>query len=165
MKASQNLYAETVFRTLSLAPGPASIPASRELEGEALRSWGIAPGAYSIADGSGLSRLNFVSASTVIRVLRTVALNATLASRFEEALPIAGRDGTLSGRMRATRAEGNAAAKTGTLSSVRSLAGYVRTRDGERLAFAFLVNNFLIPASAVDATVDQAVERLANFAR
>ncbi len=165
MKVSQNLYAETVFRTLSSGSGPATIPASRDVEIEMLRAWGVAPGEYSIADGSGLSRLNFVSSSAIVRVLRGMAVDPALSSAFEATLPIAGRDGTLAGRMKATRAEGNAVGKTGTLSSVRSLAGYVRTKDGERLVFAFLVNNFLIPSGAVDAVVDRAVERLAEFSR
>jgi D-alanyl-D-alanine carboxypeptidase/D-alanyl-D-alanine-endopeptidase (penicillin-binding protein 4) len=165
MKVSQNLYAETVFRALSLTPGPASADASRELAIETLRQWGLAPGQYSIADGSGLSRLNYVSATALVRILRAMARDASSRAAFETTLPIAGRDGTLTGRMRATRAEANATAKTGTLTSVRALSGYVRTLDGERLVFSFTVNNFLLPSSAVDAVVDLAVERLANFRR
>lgn len=165
MKMSQNLYAETVFRTVPGGEGPATVAAAREAESETLRSWGIAPAEYSISDGSGLSRLNFVTASTIVRVLRTVALDATLSADFEASLAVAGRDGLLVNRFKSTQAEGNVAAKTGTLTAVRALSGYVRTRDGERLAFSFLVNNFLVPTSAIDALVDQAVERLANFTR
>jgi D-alanyl-D-alanine carboxypeptidase/D-alanyl-D-alanine-endopeptidase (penicillin-binding protein 4) len=165
MKTSQNLYAETVFRALALRPGPADVKTARERAADTLRRWGVASGQFSIADGSGLSRLNFLSAATIVRILESVARDAGLAAAFEATLPIAGRDGTLSGRMKATRAEANAVGKTGTLSSVRSLSGYVRTADGERLVFAFLVNNFLAPSSAIDAVVDHAVERLANLRR
>ncbi len=165
MKVSQNLYAETVFRTLSLGTGPARVEASRSVVADTLRGWGLAPGQFAVADGSGLSRLNFVSASAITTILRAMARSPELFAPFEATLPIAGRDGTIAGRLKATRAEGNAIAKTGTLRSVRSLSGYVRTADGERLVFAFLVNNFTVPTASVDRVVDQAVERLATWTR
>ncbi|MGE3841846.1 MAG: D-alanyl-D-alanine carboxypeptidase/D-alanyl-D-alanine-endopeptidase [Vicinamibacterales bacterium] len=165
MKMSQNLYAETVFRTLPGLQGQATVGLAREAEGETLRNWGFAPGEYAISDGSGLSRLNFVTASTIVRLLRAVALDPALSADFDASLAVAGRDGLLVNRFRSTQAEGNVIAKTGTLTAVRALSGYVRTRDGERLAFAFLANNFLVPTSAIDALIDQAVERLANFSR
>jgi D-alanyl-D-alanine carboxypeptidase/D-alanyl-D-alanine-endopeptidase (penicillin-binding protein 4) len=165
MKASQNLYAETLLLTLSSSPGPASVEASLAHIDETLVQWGLAPGQYVVADGSGLSRLNLLSAAAIVNILRAAARDAASFSAFQATFPVAGRDGTLSGRMKATRAEGNAEAKTGTLSHVRALSGFVRTADGQRLAFSFLVNNFTVPPAAVDAIVDQAVERLANFTR
>jgi D-alanyl-D-alanine carboxypeptidase/D-alanyl-D-alanine-endopeptidase (penicillin-binding protein 4) len=84
---------------------------------------------------------------------------------FVASLPVAGEDGTIRKRPRRTRAEGNAAAKTGSISNVRSLSGYVHTRDGEVLAFAILANDFIVPAAAVEWMIDLAVEILANFTR
>jgi D-alanyl-D-alanine carboxypeptidase/D-alanyl-D-alanine-endopeptidase (penicillin-binding protein 4) len=84
---------------------------------------------------------------------------------FLATLPIAGKDGTISTRMRATRAEANALAKTGSIANVRALSGYVRTRDGELLAFSILANNFTIPAATVNWIADLAVESLANYTR
>jgi D-alanyl-D-alanine carboxypeptidase/D-alanyl-D-alanine-endopeptidase (penicillin-binding protein 4) len=78
-------------------------------------------------------------------------------------MPIAGKDGTISTRMRGTRAEGNAVAKTGSISNVRALSGYVKTRDGETLAFSILANNFTVPAATVTWITDLAVETLANY--
>jgi D-alanyl-D-alanine carboxypeptidase/D-alanyl-D-alanine-endopeptidase (penicillin-binding protein 4) len=80
-------------------------------------------------------------------------------------LPVAGKDGTISTRLRGTRAEGNAAAKTGSIANVRSLSGYVRTRDGEMVVFSILANDFVIPAATVNWIADLAVEILANFQR
>jgi len=165
MKVSQNLYAETVFRTLSRGSGTAKVEASRTVVADTLRGWGVAPGQFVSADGSGLSRLNFVSAGMITAILRAMARTPALSVPFETTLPIAGRDGTIAGRLKATRAEGNAIAKTGTLRNVRSLSGYVRAADGERLVFSFLVNNFTVPTAAVDRVVDQAVERLATWQR
>ena len=78
---------------------------------------------------------------------------------------IAGRDGTLEGRMRGTSASGNAHAKTGTRTGVRALAGYVDTQDGERLGFAILANNFQTGNRNVVRIIDRAVARLADFSR
>jgi D-alanyl-D-alanine carboxypeptidase/D-alanyl-D-alanine-endopeptidase (penicillin-binding protein 4) len=63
------------------------------------------------------------------------------AAVFRDSLPVAGTDGTLRGRMKSTAAEGRVLAKTGTLRSTTTLAGYVTTPRGARLAFAFLINN------------------------
>ena len=60
--------------------------------------------------------------------------------------------------MKRTRAEANAVAKTGSISNVRALSGYVKTRDGETLAFSILANNFTIPAATVNWIADLAVE-------
>jgi D-alanyl-D-alanine carboxypeptidase/D-alanyl-D-alanine-endopeptidase (penicillin-binding protein 4) len=84
---------------------------------------------------------------------------------FVATLPIAGRDGTIASRMRRTRAENNATAKTGAIANVRSLSGFVRTRDGEAIVFSIVANDFVIPASTVTWIADLAVETLANFTR
>jgi D-alanyl-D-alanine carboxypeptidase/D-alanyl-D-alanine-endopeptidase (penicillin-binding protein 4) len=67
--------------------------------------------------------------------------------------------------MRRTRAEGNAVAKTGSISNARSLSGFVRTRDGEMLVFSILCNDFVIPAATVNWIADLGVEILSNFTR
>ena len=84
---------------------------------------------------------------------------------FLATLPVAGKDGTASTRMRRTRAEGNALAKTGSISNVRSLSGFVRTRDGEMLVFSILANDFIIPSATINWIADLAVETLSNFTR
>lgn len=56
-------------------------------------------------------------------------------------------------------------AKTGSIANVRSLSGYVRTRDGEMLTFSVLANDFVLPAAMVNWIADLAVEVLANFTR
>jgi D-alanyl-D-alanine carboxypeptidase/D-alanyl-D-alanine-endopeptidase (penicillin-binding protein 4) len=165
MKVSQNLYAETVFKAISLQPGPASVAASRALAEETLGSWGIAPGQYRIADGSGLSRVNFVSAQMIVRILRAMAKDPQNLAAFDATLPIAGKDGTIAGRMKGTRAQDNVHAKTGTLGHVRALSGYLTTADGERLVFSMIANNFQAPTATVDAAVDAALERLAQRTR
>ena len=56
-------------------------------------------------------------------------------------------------------------AKTGSIANVRSLSGFVKSRDGEMLVFSILANDFVIPANSVTYLADLAVETLSNFTR
>jgi serine-type D-Ala-D-Ala carboxypeptidase/endopeptidase (penicillin-binding protein 4) len=166
MKASQNLYAETLVKWIGRAKGGlGTFAAGRNAMQATLVSWGIPADSYVIADGSGLSRYNYVSARTVAAVLEHMYNDPRHHDAFVSALPVVGRDGTVANRLRRTRAEGNAAVKTGSISNVRSLSGFVRTRDGEMLVFSILANDFVIPAATVNWMTDLAVEVLANFTR
>jgi len=165
LKVSQNLYAETLARTLGLVErGEGSFAKGREVVEEVLRGMAIESGTYAYADGSGLSRHNLVSADLMVRILRYMYRHRFF-PQFYESLPIAGVDGTISGRMRGTRAENNVHAKTGSIAYVRALSGYVRTADGEMLAFSMIANNFLVSSRAAEYVQDAALERLANFSR
>jgi D-alanyl-D-alanine carboxypeptidase/D-alanyl-D-alanine-endopeptidase (penicillin-binding protein 4) len=165
MKASQNLYAETLLRTLGGQAGSESTQAGQEVIRDVLTSWGIPRDAYILADGSGLSRYNYVTADTIARILSRMAADPRDAANFEATLPIAGKDGTLAHRMNGPPAENNVKAKTGSMSNVRALSGYVTTRDGEQLVFSIIANNFNVPAEMIDAAVDAVMARLAEFSR
>jgi D-alanyl-D-alanine carboxypeptidase/D-alanyl-D-alanine-endopeptidase (penicillin-binding protein 4) len=87
------------------------------------------------------------------------------ASPFLATLPVAAQSGTLATRLTGTAAAGNAHAKTGSMSNVRALSGYVTSGDGEVLAFAVLANNFPGPAGPILAVIDRLVEQLALSTR
>lgn len=166
MKVSQNQYAETFLKAVAAARGVrGTTPAGRRAAIETFRTWGIPDDGYVISDGSGLSRYNYTAPSTLTTILARMHQDPRHREAFTATLPIAGRDGTISSRMRRTRAEGNAVAKTGSIANVRALSGYVKTRDGETLAFSILANDFVIPATTVTWIADLAVEILANFSR
>jgi D-alanyl-D-alanine carboxypeptidase/D-alanyl-D-alanine-endopeptidase (penicillin-binding protein 4) len=99
----------------------------------------------------------------IVTILDHLARDPKHRDAFTATLPIAGKDGTTRSRMQNTRAEGNAVAKTGSIANVRTLSGYVKTRDGETLAFSILANSFAIPASTVTWIADLAVETLSNY--
>jgi serine-type D-Ala-D-Ala carboxypeptidase/endopeptidase (penicillin-binding protein 4) len=166
MKVSQNLYAETLLKAIGAARGGLGTTQGGQRAVRAtLEAWGIPPDGYVIADGSGLSRYNYVSAETISSILEHLYRDARHRDPFTATLPIAGKDGSIASRMKRTRAEGNAVAKTGSIANVRTLSGYVKTRDGETLVFSILANDFVIPAATVNWIADLAVEILANFKR
>ncbi len=162
-KPSQNQIGEILLRTVGLAGGHAGTPeAGARVVGDALRAWGAATDGFRVRDGSGLSRHNAVSPETIVRVLDAMRRSPHFAV-FRDALPIAGVDGTISTRMRGTRAAGNVRAKTGTLDMVRSLSGYVTTADGRLLLFSILCNNWLVDVREVDRIADGIAVRLAEL--
>jgi len=165
LKDSLNLYAETLIRVLGMElNGSGSFEHGREIVEETLGNMAIDTKRYAYADGSGLSRLNLVSAEVLVRILRSMYRHPHF-SFFFDALSIASRDGTLKNRMIGTRAENNLRAKTGSLSRVAAISGYVKTSDGETLAFSVIANNYLTPKSEMVAAQDMALKKLAEFKR
>jgi serine-type D-Ala-D-Ala carboxypeptidase/endopeptidase (penicillin-binding protein 4) len=166
MKVSQNLYAETILKALGAARGGLGTTAGGQVAVQSvLGAWGVPADAYVLYDGSGLSRYDYVTADTLTAVLEHMYRDPRHRDAFLATFPIAGKDGTLAARFMRTRAEGNARGKTGSISNVRTLSGFVRTRDGEMLAFSILANDFAIPSATVTYIADLAVEILANFTR
>jgi D-alanyl-D-alanine carboxypeptidase/D-alanyl-D-alanine-endopeptidase (penicillin-binding protein 4) len=140
-KESENLHAEMLLRLVGRKVGGDG----SEEKGHAavvamLDRLGVPHDGWRMTDGSGLARTDLVTPRGLASLLAAMDRHPAAAA-FRASLPIAGRDGTLEKRMRGTAAEGKVAAKTGTLSLVNALAGYVTTRGGERLAFSFFVNN------------------------
>lgn len=172
-KESNNLYAELILRTLGrergeLAPAPAGIGRERGDEEAGLavvRLWlsraGIPSNHLALHDGSGLSRLNLVTPETSARLL--VAMSRTATSLvFQDSLPIAGRDGTLAGRLKPFTDK--VVAKTGSLTYDNSLSGYLTAETGERFAFSIMCND-QTTRSETGATIDQIVALLASPSR
>jgi D-alanyl-D-alanine carboxypeptidase/D-alanyl-D-alanine-endopeptidase (penicillin-binding protein 4) len=164
MKWSRNGYAETLLLALA-RERPATPTAGLAALTETLAAWKIPAEAYLPRDGSGLSRYDYVSADALAALLQALAADAAHAAPFRATLPVAGVSGTLADRLKGTPAEGRVVAKTGTLSNVRALSGYLTTLRGEPLAFSILANNFRLPSADIDALVDRALLRLVDFRR
>ena len=164
-KPSQNQIGEAILRTLGgTLRASATVDSGRAVVRETLTGWGISDDAYVYADGSGLSRYNYVAPEAIAQVLVSIARHPDF-DVFYQALPIAGVDGTIAGRLRGTAAQNNVHAKTGSIANARTLSGYVTTADGERLVFVLLCNHFTVRDRIVDRVQDHVVERLANFTR
>jgi len=163
MKPSQNQIGEILFKTVALQrtdTGTARV--ARRLAGDRLRGWGAAPDGFLVWDGSGLSRQDLISPETLIRVLDAMRRGPYFVVYYD-ALPVAGIDGTLRTRMRGTVGEANVRGKTGTLSNVRSLSGYVTTADGRQLIFSVLANHYLVPTDYITRVQDAIAVRLSRL--
>lgn len=99
---------------------------------------GFKPSAYYIADGSGLSLYNYVSAELEVAFLRYAYSKKNIYAALHECLPIAGVDGSLDERMRRGAAHDNVRAKTGTVTGISSLAGYCTAANGHVLCFSII---------------------------
>ena len=164
LKESINLYGEAVQRLNGSGPLPRTNDQALEGMKQRLLSWGVAADGFQLVDGSGLSRRDVLAPEALLAVLLRMYDPAGV-SPWMTGLPIAGTDGTLAARMKGTPGENNVRAKTGTMSNVRSLAGYVKTRDGEPLAFVAIVNNFEGTGAQANAALDAIAVRLASFTR
>jgi D-alanyl-D-alanine carboxypeptidase/D-alanyl-D-alanine-endopeptidase (penicillin-binding protein 4) len=165
MKPSQNQVAEILFKTLGRErSGAGRADSARRVVERQLAAWGADSNEFAVRDGSGMSRHDYVSPRTIIRVLETMRRAPTF-DVWYASLPIGGVDGTLGSRMRGTPAQGNVHAKTGTVDKARSLSGYVTTSDGRMLMFSFLSNNFTTPTREVERVQDEILVQLASRPR
>jgi D-alanyl-D-alanine carboxypeptidase/D-alanyl-D-alanine-endopeptidase (penicillin-binding protein 4) len=164
LKDSINLYSEAVFRMSTGVMGGRTNDDALAALSERLTAWGLQPDGVQIVDGSGLSRRDGLAADTLVSILARM-YDPTMESPWMTGLPVAGRDGSLENRLRNTPAESNIRAKTGTMTNIRSLAGYVRSRDREPLAFVIMVNNFEGTGQQAQAAVDEIAVALAAFSR
>ncbi|MBL0938727.1 MAG: D-alanyl-D-alanine carboxypeptidase/D-alanyl-D-alanine-endopeptidase [Gemmatimonadaceae bacterium] len=142
-RESINLLAEQIFRSAPRGPSRIGV-GSAETAGATLHDFlvnqvGVPADAVSATDGSGLSVLDRVTPRSLVELLGH-AHRAPWGSAFHASLPVAGESELLRNRMRATPAQGNLHAKTGTTNDVIGLSGYVTAENGEILAFAFLYN-------------------------
>jgi len=141
---SDNLSAENILKTAAALKGgpPGSTESGVHFMMPFLAGLGIDTSRIAIADGSGISRYNLVSADAIVALLAGMRERADLFPSWYRTLPVAGVSGTIARRMKGTPAEGNLHAKTGTLNGVSTLSGYVTTADGDPLAFSILMEFF-----------------------
>ena len=140
LKDSDNFYAESMFYQTAASTGhrPAKASDARTLTKQLIKRLGLGGNPYRIADGSGLSLYNYISAELLVRMLRYAHSKEEIIGHLLPALPIAGVDGTLKKRMTEGNAYGNVTAKTGTVTGISSLAGYLTSADGRQLCFAII---------------------------
>jgi serine-type D-Ala-D-Ala carboxypeptidase/endopeptidase (penicillin-binding protein 4) len=171
-KPSDNLYAEMLLKAIGVPERGLRAGIGIGGAGEAalhrfLVRVGLRGPVPVLADGSGLSRFNLISARCLAQLLTAMDRHPAREPYFAS-LPIAGVDGTLRRRMLGTAAAGTVHAKTGSLTHVTALSGIVTTRDGERLAFSILTNNWpglLSGAGGPRAMEDGVAIALAEYRR
>jgi serine-type D-Ala-D-Ala carboxypeptidase/endopeptidase (penicillin-binding protein 4) len=164
-KISNNLYAENIFLTIAKEKrkegnSEEAVLVIREI----LNKTGLNLEGFHMVDGSGLSRFNLIVPRETIRLLSIMA-QSPYAEAFYNSLAITGEEGTLKGRLKETSAGAltSVRAKTGTMTHVRNLSGYVTTKNGKLLAFSFLCNNYNVPGNVIDNLYDRILAKLAVF--
>lgn len=150
MKESDNLYAECMYYQIAASTGnrPASAKSARNVERQLINKLGLDASRYRLADGSGLSLYNYLSAELEVMMLRYAFRNDNIKQHLIHSLPIAGVDGTLKKRMKSGSAHGNVKAKTGTLTGIISLAGYCTAANGHELCFSIINNGIMHGSNA-----------------
>ncbi|MCL5030966.1 MAG: D-alanyl-D-alanine carboxypeptidase/D-alanyl-D-alanine-endopeptidase [Bacteroidetes bacterium] len=165
-KISYNLGAEMVLRALSAKyfGTPASAANGVKMIDSLLILAGLNPTEYRIVDGSGVSHYNLISAKLIMSLLKYMYYQKPdLYKILYQSFPIAGVDGTLKSRMTGTPAQNNVHAKTGTLSGVCSLSGYVTASNGHLIAFSMLVQNYVGSSKTGREFQDEICNILANY--
>jgi D-alanyl-D-alanine carboxypeptidase/D-alanyl-D-alanine-endopeptidase (penicillin-binding protein 4) len=145
LKESDNLYAESMYYHLAASTGnrPATAKSARMLERQLISKLGLDASRYRLADGSGLSLYNYVTPELEVRMLRYAYNNENIYNHLLPALPIAGVDGTLRSRMRSEFTRGNVHAKTGTVTGIASLCGYLTAANGHHICFSIINQGLL----------------------
>jgi D-alanyl-D-alanine carboxypeptidase/D-alanyl-D-alanine-endopeptidase (penicillin-binding protein 4) len=157
LKLSNNMHAETLVKAMgAVAKTDGSWSAGLGVVTGYAQSVGVDTSTIRLSDGSGLSRKVNVTAKSVTDIL-LAAEKEPWFQQWYDALPIAGNParfvgGTLRSRMANTPAANNLHGKTGSLTGVTALSGYVSTKDGRKLVFSMITNNYLVsPRSVEDA--------------
>jgi len=156
---SNNLYAEALLRSLGVREkesDESTATAGRQQIRESLTELGVAPESYVLADGSGLSRHNLVSPTAIVQTLQAIA-QTPMAQSYRDSLAVAGVEGTLRQRFENTPAQGRVYAKTGTMTGVSALSGYVETPDYQPLVFSIMVNQSNQSVRTIRDAIDEMV--------
>ncbi len=179
-RESNNLYAEVLLRLLGKVtdkiPLPPTLtgkmPVPQEDTGESglkelktvLTQLGVNPNSYILADGSGLSRHNLITPEALVETLRFMA-NSPAASIYRASLPVAGESGTLKNRFNITPNRVILQGKTGTMSGVSALSGYIEVPNYEPLVFSIIVNQSDLSAAKMRSATDEIVLLLNRLRR
>jgi D-alanyl-D-alanine carboxypeptidase/D-alanyl-D-alanine-endopeptidase (penicillin-binding protein 4) len=156
---SDNFAAEMLLKELGATTGrPGSTAAGTRVVRSALRSAGIPLAGVRLADGSGLSRFDRLTAVALAGILRAGARDPAIRSAFVSSLAVAGISGTLEERLATKPTRGRVHAKTGTTSRASALAGFV----GRRYVFAILQNGEPVPYWTARVAQDRFVTALAR---
>ncbi len=172
LQKSNNLYTEVLLRSLGANPqgkGNSPLPeetveAGLQVLKAALTELGVDPTSYDLVDASGLSRQNLISPEALVQTLRGMAVSPYF-DIYREALPLAGVSGTLRTRFRNTPAAQTVRAKTGTLTGVSTLSGYVPNAEYNTLLFSILVNQSDQSSEMLRTAIDEIVLLLIQLKR
>ncbi|EAW37565.1 hypothetical protein L8106_01020 [Lyngbya sp. PCC 8106] len=160
---SNNIFAEALLRILGVQqPSLDAVETGLTAMQTILTRLGVDPEGYRLVDGSGLSRHNLVSPEALTQVLVGMA-NSPQFEIYQKSLSVAGETGTLKRRFQNTTAAGIVSAKTGTLTGISALAGYINPPNYQPLVFSILVNHSNLSTAELRQAIDQIVILLSQL--
>lgn len=140
-QSSNNLYAESIFRTLGAQKGlPATVSHSRDVVEDCWKTRGVDFKQVFQYDGCGLAPQNGIAPATFVSLLRYMYTSSNYPVFFAS-LPISGKTGTGKYFLAKTRLENKVFAKSGSIAHLKSYTGYIHLDDGRIWAFSVVVNN------------------------
>jgi D-alanyl-D-alanine carboxypeptidase/D-alanyl-D-alanine-endopeptidase (penicillin-binding protein 4) len=157
---SNNVYAEVLLRSIGrthpqyYTSNDDTSTLGISLVKQRLTELGVNPQAYLLRDGSGLSRHNLVAPTAFIQVLSAMATMPE-GQLFRDSLPVAGVSGSLKNRMKGTLAQGIVRAKTGSMSGIVSLSGYVNSPKYSPLVFSIILDRHDRSTSSMVKIIDE----------
>ena len=161
---SNNLYAEHLLKHIGVKKyGDGSVFSSTLAVTKYWSSKGIDMTGFYMNDGSGLSRSNAITASQLVEILAYMKLKSKYSKSFLSSLPVAGKTGTLRSIGKKTKIAGNLKAKSGTMTRIKSYAGYVKSASGRNLAFAIVINNHNCTSFQIKKKLEIVMVALGNY--
>jgi D-alanyl-D-alanine carboxypeptidase/D-alanyl-D-alanine-endopeptidase (penicillin-binding protein 4) len=161
-KWSNNFMAEMLYRFLGRGDGPAKTERSREVVQSYLEKAGVDTAGFKTFNGSGLYDGNAITPRQIVDLLDFMH-DRPVYPEYASALAVAGRDGTLSNRLKSAKTRGTLRGKTGTLNNVTALSGYMTTKSGRHVAYSILINDPPVRAWRLRRVQDDIAEALASF--
>lgn len=161
-KWSNNFIAEMLFLHIANTKGPSDVKKSPAVMEKFVKDAGINTKGFKSFNGSGLYTGNLLTPQQVVELL-DVMVDRPAYPEFSASLPVAGTDGTLSGRLAKASTRGTLRGKTGSLNDVTALAGYLTTKSGRTLAYAILINDPPVRAWNLRRMQDEIAEALAGL--
>lgn len=155
---SINLFAENIARLCGYEQYRSTTTESGTMAIN--RFWKNKTGDMLLYDASGLSRFNGISTQQFVSVLEFMYTKSSYKQVFYNSLAVAGENGTLSKMFLNSKAKGKVIAKTGTMTNIRSLSGYIQTKEKHTIAFTIIVNNCPQPSKWIKERIEQLVLKL-----
>ena len=165
-KESDNLSAEMTLLALAekYYGKPANAKNGVNVIEKMIDEIGLKTENYRLVDGSGVSHYNVVSAELLVSILKYIYENKPeLYEILYNSFPIAGVDGTLEHRMEKSYVKNNVHAKTGTLTGVSTLSGYLTNKKNHTIAFSIMMQNYIGSSSKAKDLQDDICKILLEF--
>jgi D-alanyl-D-alanine carboxypeptidase/D-alanyl-D-alanine-endopeptidase (penicillin-binding protein 4) len=161
---SVNLYAEHLLKELGkVARGDGSITSGKMVVNEFLDTIGVEKQGMFIDDGSGLSPQDAINSRGLVTVLYYMRNNGRYFDDYLRSLPEAGKEGTLKSYFRDEVFENRLKAKSGSMTRVRSYAGYFETYSGREMMFSIIVDNFTGPSGMVVSGIEEIIKEYITY--